>query len=71
MDVLHCSVEQLRQPVTCSIRDVVDTYKKIVSKWHVFECESEAANHPFFLTGKQRVTPDMVVWFTKTPVGRN
>jgi hypothetical protein len=32
IDVLHYSVEQLHRPVTCSIRDVVDTYKKIVSK---------------------------------------
>jgi hypothetical protein len=37
----------------------------------VYECESEAANHPFFLTGKQRVNPEMPIWFTKTHVGRN
>ena len=61
MDVLHCSVEQLCRPVTCFIKDVVDTYKKIVSKWPIFENPSEAANHPFFLTGKQRVTPSMSI----------
>jgi hypothetical protein len=69
INVLHCSVEQLCRPVTCSIRDVVDTYKKIVSKWPMYECESEAVNHLFFLTGKQMVTPEMLVWFIKTHVG--
>jgi hypothetical protein len=52
IDVMHCTIEQLRRPITCSIIDVVNMYKKIVSKWPVFECESEAANHPFFLTEK-------------------
>ena len=71
IDAIYCSVEQLHKIFTCSIMDAIDTYKKIVSKWHVYECQLEISNHSFFLTKKQRVILEISIRYIRTPVSCN
>lgn len=54
----------------CSIPDVVNTYKTIVSHWPVFQDPQIARNHPFFLTLKSKFK-NFLVWYKEVPVGWN
>lgn len=53
----------------CSVKDVILTYKSIVSHWPPFKPSEEP--HAFFLTPKMPKFCKGPVWFTKQPIGRN
>jgi hypothetical protein len=61
--------------VDCYSTDVILTYKTLISHWPVFTAEeiAEFPNHsqPLFLTPKSKFKKSDIVWFQKTPVGKN
>ena len=75
-DIYHCNSESMRRPVDTYSRDVVSTYKTLVSHWPDFSVEELAGKpfdgvQPFFLTPKLKVKKSDSVWFLKMPVGKN
>jgi hypothetical protein len=71
LDVKYSSSESLRKPVLCSVKDVVLTYKQIITRWPKFPTKEAERCHPFFLSAKTRFKVSNPVWFSTVPVGRN
>jgi hypothetical protein len=74
-DIFHCNSEAIRKHVDTYSKDVVNTYKTLVSHWPLFSAEDLAGKpyygvQPFFLTPKLKLKKNDDVWFLKIPVGK-
>jgi hypothetical protein len=74
-DMYHCNAEAMRPPVDCYSKDVVNTFKILLSHWPVFSSEElevlfKGSQQPLFLVPKKVKTGDDV-WFMKKPMGIN
>ena len=75
-DIYHCNSEAMRKPVDTYSKDVVNTYKTLVSHWPEFTAEDLEGKpfngvQPFFLTPRLKIKKNENVWFLKTAVGKN
>jgi hypothetical protein len=75
-DIYHCNSEAMRKPIDTYSKDVVNTYKTLVSHWPEFnkkdlEGKPYYSVQPFFLTPKLKVKKNENVWFLNTPIGKN
>ena len=68
---LHYNSESLKDPIVCVVKDIVDTYKKIINHWPIYNNPEEARSHSIFLFAKIEVPRNDTVWFTKVSMGRN
>ena len=71
MDVKHCSSKNLRKPVLCLVKDVVLTYKQIITCSLKFSTKEAKCCHPFFLSANTRFKVSNLVWFSIVPIGHN
>ena len=74
--IYHCNSEAMWKLVDTYFKDVVNTYKTLVSHWPGFTSEDLEGKpfygvQPFFLTLRLKIKKNENVWFLKIVVGKN
>ena len=74
MDIIHCNVKNMPQPINCYCPDLLATYKALRSHWLRMSQKDLLkfdGVQPVFLRPKMKLKKNNDVWFLKMAVGKN